>query len=138
MPSKKWMSHHRRDPEPEQVEFFAPEETRQEDRLPIQHTKSEWRLKLQEYRFRCAYCGIKGIDTPERYLTRDHVVPVTNGGTDVIANVVPACVACNKAKGAQPAAWMPKAKPRQQLLAWRHFSQMMRLYHGQSSRRPHR
>ena len=50
--------------------------------------------KKQEFNYRCAYCGRKGIE-----LTKDHIVPLTNGGTDSIDNIVPACEYCNKSKG---------------------------------------
>lgn len=32
-------------------------------------------------------------------LTKDHVVPKSKGGRDIIENVVPACSVCNQAKG---------------------------------------
>ncbi|OOC55600.1 MULTISPECIES: RNA-guided endonuclease IscB [Nocardiopsis] len=45
----------------------------------------------------CAYCG--AIDTP---LNIDHIHPRSQGGSDRISNLVPACVPCNRAKGDQP------------------------------------
>lgn len=53
----------------------------------------EWRALLEEFDFRCAYCGRRG-----GRLTRDHVVPRSRGGTDRIANIVPACRSCNSKK----------------------------------------
>lgn len=38
---------------------------------------------------------------PDRQLTRDHILPVSQGGEDVWMNVVTACVACNQRKGAR-------------------------------------
>jgi len=49
-------------------------------------------------RHTCLYCLQK---LPDRRLTRDHVVPVSKGGTDSWTNVVSACVACNQRKGAR-------------------------------------
>ena len=46
----------------------------------------------------CMYCG---RETPERQLTRDHVVPLSRGGKDRWANVVTACRSCNNAKSNQ-------------------------------------
>jgi len=89
-------------PPPNPDEEFAiilPAETRLENRLPIEHAQAHWRMKLREYDYRCAYCGIKSLDTTQGYLTRDHVRPVTKGGTDDIDNIVPACWPCNKTKG---------------------------------------
>jgi 5-methylcytosine-specific restriction endonuclease McrA len=44
----------------------------------------------------CMYCGDKH---GERQLTRDHVVPISQGGKDTWSNVVAACRSCNTRKG---------------------------------------
>lgn len=41
----------------------------------------------------CTYCGAS-----ERYLTVDHVIPLSKGGTDTRDNKVPACKPCNGEK----------------------------------------
>ncbi len=43
----------------------------------------------------CAYCG---EELPGQRLTRDHVVPVVQGGRDTWMNVVTACRGCNQQK----------------------------------------
>ena len=43
---------------------------------------------------RCHYCGIE-----KKLLTIDHVVPLAQGGTSYITNLVGACSKCNSAKG---------------------------------------
>jgi len=43
----------------------------------------------------CAYCG---GHFPYSKLSRDHIVPVSKGGTDTWMNVVTACVRCNLKK----------------------------------------
>lgn len=43
----------------------------------------------------CAYCG---AEFPAHRLTRDHIVPVSQGGKDQWMNVVTACRACNQKK----------------------------------------
>jgi hypothetical protein len=48
-------------------------------------------------RFMCAYCG----DTNTRGLTRDHIVPISRGGTDTWTNVCACCSLCNIRKGAK-------------------------------------
>jgi hypothetical protein len=48
-------------------------------------------------RFMCAYCGI--VDS--RWLTRDHIVPLSRGGKDSWLNVCTCCTACNAHKGAR-------------------------------------
>lgn len=45
--------------------------------------------------YRCQYCG---QEFPDGELTYDHVVPRSRGGKTEWANIVSACVACNKAK----------------------------------------
>ena len=44
----------------------------------------------------CMYCG---REYPEYRMTRDHVVPLSQGGHDVWSNVVSACRPCNTHKG---------------------------------------
>ena len=57
------------------------------------HTLAEWQEKLTLFAGCCIYCG-----RDDRPLTRDHKVPLTRGGTDDIANLVPACRSCNSKK----------------------------------------
>ncbi len=45
----------------------------------------------------CGYCG---DSLPTSKLTRDHVMPVSQGGRDVWMNVVTACRNCNQRKAA--------------------------------------
>ena len=46
----------------------------------------------------CLYCGKQFLP---RMLTRDHVLPLSQGGQDCWSNVVSACKPCNHAKGAR-------------------------------------
>lgn len=60
--------------------------------------------------FCCRYCG---RSSPSVTLEVDHVVAVSNGGTDEIGNLVTACIDCNRGKSAKVAvAPSPGAKPR--------------------------
>jgi 5-methylcytosine-specific restriction endonuclease McrA len=54
---------------------------------------------FQRDRHTCMYCG---DSFPASLLTRDHVVPRSQGGGDSWENVVTACRACNTRKGDQP------------------------------------
>ena len=58
----------------------------------------EWKEAMIFFGGECAYCGC----TPRRNqrLTRDHLEPVSTGGTTTQANIVPACSGCNSSKGA--------------------------------------
>ncbi|BBN90344.1 HNH endonuclease [Azospira sp. I09] len=46
----------------------------------------------------CAYCG---REFSSQRLTRDHVIPISKGGSDTWTNVVAACMPCNQKKGAR-------------------------------------
>lgn len=55
-------------------------------------------LLFQRDRYLCCYCGHQ--KRPE-LLTRDHIVPLSRGGSDTWKNVVTACKPCNQKKGAK-------------------------------------
>ena len=77
-----------------------------------------WRTVAARDGMACTYCGIicdeqdghhiLARDGANRwvcgptYPTIDHVVPVSKGGAHTMANVVLACLTCNKRKGARP------------------------------------
>ncbi|MBA7549383.1 hypothetical protein ES705_41863 [subsurface metagenome] len=69
------------------------------------HTTREWLDRKEQYGFRCAYCHKK-----LKRLTKDHIVPLSRGGTNYIYNIVPACRSCNGSKG------------NQDILAWDKFN----------------
>jgi hypothetical protein len=56
--------------------------------------------------FTCQYCGSK---PPDVTLEADHIVPVSDGGTDEIDNLITACFSCNRGKGARQLTSMPRA-----------------------------
>lgn len=56
------------------------------------HTANEWRLLCALYNWKCASCGRR---CP---LTKDHVIPVIQGGNDDISNIQPLCRECNSSK----------------------------------------
>lgn len=56
------------------------------------HTEQEWLDLCAYYDHRCLCCG------EQKPLSRDHVVPVTSGGLDTIANIQPLCKECNSRK----------------------------------------
>lgn len=69
------------------------------------HTDVEWQ-ELKEYNhLRCLKCGKTEADLKKQWkgtqfkqLTRDHIVPISRGGTDYIWNIQPLCVSCNSRK----------------------------------------
>ncbi|WP_454333449.1 HNH endonuclease [Streptomyces glaucescens] len=60
----------------------------------VEHVAYSRTVILERWRHTCAYCG--GFATH-----LDHVEPLSKGGADVEANIVPACAACNLSKGAK-------------------------------------
>ena len=54
---------------------------------------------LQRDDYTCRYCGGKA---PAVVLDVDHIVPVRDGGTDEMDNLVAACVDCNVGKSGHP------------------------------------
>jgi hypothetical protein len=52
---------------------------------------------------RCVYCMVRLTTTPNlpNSFHADHVLPVIEGGTDDIGNLIPACAKCNGEKGAK-------------------------------------
>ncbi len=59
------------------------------------HTEEEWQNLKAFYNFKCLRCGKQ---EPEIKLTRDHVIPLTQGGSDSIDNIQSLCARCNSKK----------------------------------------
>lgn len=62
------------------------------------HTTAQWLEKLSKIGMKCVYCHKK---LTFKTLTKDHVIPLSKGGTDDIENVVPSCLRCNQTKSAK-------------------------------------
>lgn len=57
------------------------------------HTTAEWELLREAFGCRCAKCGMSGMA-----LQKDHIIPVSRGGSDAISNLQPLCQKCNIGK----------------------------------------
>ena len=64
-------------------------------RLLGTHTNDEWTALLREYNYSCAKCGRRA---PDVTISKDHIVPVSVGGSDDIDNIQPLCTRCNSSK----------------------------------------
>lgn len=67
-------------------------------------SRTRWTRKvlIAKYGGRCSLCGDPvelGDETSPRYATIDHIVPLSKGGDDSIANLALACLSCNQKKG---------------------------------------
>jgi 5-methylcytosine-specific restriction endonuclease McrA len=56
------------------------------------HTQAQWMELCRHYGYRCLKCSA-------RQCTRDHVLPISIGGSDHITNLQPLCRVCNCGKG---------------------------------------
>lgn len=56
------------------------------------HTYQEWLDLKVKFRHKCAHCF------ESKPLTKDHIVPLSKGGSDNITNIQPLCRNCNSKK----------------------------------------
>lgn len=56
------------------------------------HTLHEWQQLKAKYKNRCAFCG------EDKPLTKDHILPLSEGGSNYIQNIQPLCRNCNSKK----------------------------------------
>lgn len=63
------------------------------------YTQQQWRETVVYFGGCCAYCG-RTMRKHER-LTKDHLIPRSDGGEMSQTNIVPACADCNSSKGDQ-------------------------------------
>lgn len=59
--------------------------------IDIGHTEAEWRRLLARFDFKCFYCVMPATE-------RDHILPLSRGGSDAIGNILPSCRDCNNRK----------------------------------------
>lgn len=70
---------------------------------PGSFTTEQWVAKVEAYANRCHWCGEVVTGRPQK----NHVIPVTKGGSNNIGNIVPSCPSCNRHKSAKlPHEWI--------------------------------
>lgn len=57
----------------------------------IDYTPEQLAAKMSYFGNRCVYCGGALEEV-------DHAIPLSRGGLDMLANLVPACISCNRRK----------------------------------------
>ena len=64
------------------------------------HTYEEWQTLKSKYNYTCPCCGLQEpfIGQKSEYLTEDHIIPLSKGGSDLIENIQPLCISCNVKK----------------------------------------
>lgn len=58
------------------------------------HTLKEWETLLSQYNWTCPCCRRENTK-----LTKDHIIPLSKGGSNNIENIQPLCQSCNSKKG---------------------------------------
>jgi len=62
-------------------------------------TEQEWENLKKEYNYKCAICkNTEPFNQFRKYLTIDHIIPLSKGGTNYITNIQPLCFVCNSIK----------------------------------------
>jgi 5-methylcytosine-specific restriction endonuclease McrA len=64
----------------------------------VHHTVKEWEILKALHGYSCVMCF---KTEPEIKLTRDHVLPISQGGENGINNLQPMCGPCNSSKGSR-------------------------------------
>ena len=66
---------------------------------------------LERDKFQCQYCGQYA---PNVQLEVDHILPVSDGGTDILENLKTACFSCNQGKVGlwEYHNWLPRGRRR--------------------------
>lgn len=77
---------------PERMVFLKARRYAREKGAKGKHTFEEWEELKKKQGYKCAICGKR------KKLTKDHIIPLSEGGTDYISNIQALCRNCNSQK----------------------------------------
>lgn len=90
---------HYRHENPERVNAFSQRRRARKSGAPVNDfTAAQWREMQEAWDHRCAYCGKRA----KGRLAREHIRPLSKGGSNTLSNIVPACRLCNSKKHVGP------------------------------------
>ena len=74
---------------PENISHLKARRYARERNAEGNHTLQEWNSLKEKFNYKCANCR------KEKPLTKDHIKPLSKGGTGHIENIQPLCRNCN-------------------------------------------
>ena len=77
---------------PERIAHLKARRYARERNAEGSHSLEEWKSLKQTFHHRCAHCNKR------KKLTKDHIKPLSLGGSDYIMNIQPLCRSCNSRK----------------------------------------
>lgn len=77
---------------PQNISHLKAERYAREKGADGSHTLKQWQELKLKYKNKCAICG------KEKPLTKDHIIPLSKGGSNYIENIQPLCRNCNSKK----------------------------------------
>ena len=83
------------------VQIFMPSVIRLRTHVPSPQRRiklAKSRAILETHKWTCCYCGTKAKGRDRQFMTIDHVLPRSRGGSNDPMNLVPACRPCNERK----------------------------------------
>lgn len=89
------------------------------DSVAVQLSGAQISQRFRQFDYLCAYCGATGD------LHIEHVVPISNGGSHSIGNIVPSCPRCNYSKHAHEVESWYQAQPFYSDLRWRKICRVL-------------